>query len=442
MRHSLAHALPLFAALALALAAPASAARPADSAATARTSARELLDEVQVRTLRYFWDHGHPVSGMAPERSSTPEVVTTGGTGFGVMALVAGTHRGFLERSGVVDRLRRMTAFLAGADRFHGAWPHWLDGSTGRTVPFSPRDDGGDLVETAFLVQGLLAARGYFDGEGDEARLRAAIDELVAGVEWDWYTQGRDVLYWHWSPHHGFAMDLPVRGWNEALVLYVLAAGAASHAIAPAAYHRGWASGGDFGNGRTYLGHRLPLGPDFGGPLFFAHYSFLGLDPRRLVDRHADYREQVMAQARIQHAYARRDPGGFGYSARCWGLTASDGPEGYGAWSPTHDRGVVAPTAALSSFPYLPKAAWAALFHFLTWDGGRLFGRLGFRDAFSPRTGWVAPDYLAIDQGPIVAMIENHRSGLLWRLVMEAPEVRRGLERLGFTVRDLAGQRP
>lgn len=420
--------------LALALAAtPGRAASPGGAAAF---PARTLLDRVQSRTYEYFRELAHPVSGMTPERTSTPEVVTTGGTGFGIMATVVAVARGFESRQAGRARVLRIARFLARAPRFHGAFAHWMDGATGAVIPFSPRDDGGDLVETAFLLQGLLTARQFFDSpHPDAVALRALVDSLAAGVEWSWFARpGRPGLSWHWSPNHGFAMDLAVQGWNEALVVYVLAAGARAFPLDPDRYHQGWAAGTAFANGARYYGVRLPLGPPFGGPLFLSHYSFLGLDPRRLRDRYADYGEQVRAHVRINWEHCVRDPGGHGYSPTRWGLTASDTPGGYAAHSPQEDRGVLAPTAALASFPFAPRRAWAALVDFLGFQGGRLFGPRGFVDAFQPATGWVARDQLAIDQGPIVVMLENHRSGLPWRLFMGCPEVTRGLARLGFTV--------
>lgn len=399
-----------------------------------------LLDLVQRQTLRYFWDFGHPVSGLARERSDVtpgcgPDVVTTGGTGFGVMAILAGVERGWLKRAAASGRLLEMVRFLGRAERHHGIFPHWLDGSTGRTVAFSEQDDGGDLVETSFLLMGLLAARQYFGGTGDtEQELRQGIEALWDEAEFDWHTRGgEDVLYWHWSPRHGWAMKHPIRGWNECLVTYVLAMSSRRHAIPPEDYHRGWAGGPHFANGRTYHGIRLPLGPDFGGPLFFAHYSFMGLDPRGLVDRYADYFEQNVAHTRINHRHCALNPSGHaGYGAHCWGLTASDDPWGYEAHAPDVDRGVITPTAALASMPYAPEASLAALRHFMAYDGGALWTELGFVDAFCPAAGWQAGSHLAIDQGPIVVMIENHRSGLLWRLFMSCPEIRDGLRRLGF----------
>lgn len=410
---------------------------PADRA---ELSDDALLDLVQRQTLRYFWDFAHPVSGLARERSNiTPryghEAVTTGGSGFGVMAIIAGVSRGWIDRAEAVSRLWTMTKFLEKADAYHGIWPHFLNGETGRTIPFSRKDDGGDLVETSFLLMGLLCARQYFDGTDEtETRLRALIDWLWREAEWSWHTQGgRNVLYWHWSPNNGWSMNHEIRGWNECLITYVLAASAPRYAISPEIYHRGWADGRHFTNGRSYLGTTLPLGPDWGGPLFLSQYSFLGIDPRGLRDRYADYWEQNVAHTEVNRAHCIENPLGFkGYGPDCWGLTSCDGPRHYDGHSPVNDRGVIAPTAALGAFPYAPEASMRALRHYYHDLGDRLWTDYGFIDAFSETEDWYAPSHLAIDQGPIVVMIENARSGLLWKLFMSCPEVRAGLGRLGF----------
>jgi hypothetical protein len=395
-----------------------------------------LLDLVQRQTLRYFWDFGHPESGLARERSNPVagydfiDTVTTGGTGFGIMAMLAGAERGLLSRSDVQTRVARIVDSVASADRYHGVFPHFLHGGTGKTIPFSSRDDGGDVVETSFLIAGLLCARQYFAGD---ATLSGTIDRLWHAVEWDWHTRGEDVLYWHWSPHHGWAMNHAIRGWNECLITYVLAAASPTHAIAPKAYHHGWTGSPVFRNGKAYRGTALPLGPEQGGPLFFAHYSFLGLDPRGLRDAYADYWAQNQAHVGINRAHCIANPLGFaGYGPNCWGLTACDGDMGYNAFSPSNDLGVIAPTAALSSMPYAPAESMAALRHFYEERGEALWRDYGFADSFNASANWVAAGHLAIDQGPIVVMIENYRSGLLWRLFMSCPEIRRGLDRLGF----------
>ena len=399
-----------------------------------------MLDLVQSGTLAYFWHFAHPVSGMARERSNPAgydylETVTTGGTGFGIMALLAASERGFLARQQVRQRITRIVAFLGKAERHHGVFSHFLHGSTGKTIPFSPLDDGGDLVETAFLMMGLLCAREYFArNQPSENCLRADIDALWHAVEWSWHARpDRDALLWHWSPQHQWAMNHAITGWNEALVVYVLACASPTHAVAPERYHQGWTASPHFRNGNQYHGIELPLGPPSGGPLFFSHYSFMGLDPRGLVDRYADYFEQNRAHTLINRAHCLQNPHAYaGYGEDCWGLTASDSEHGYSAHAPDNDLGIITPTAAIAAMPYAPAESLQALRHFLFKRGSDLWTPLGFRDAFSPATGWVAAGQLAIDQGPIMVMIENYRSGLLWSLFMRVPEVQASLNSLGF----------
>jgi hypothetical protein len=406
------------------------------AAALARLSDDKLLEAVQRQTFNFFWDGAEKASGLARDRTTTRtapanDLVAVGGSGFGIMAMIVAVERGWIARKAARARLTKMLDLLARATCYHGAFPHFLHGKSGLTIPFGRKDDGGDLVETAFLIMGLLTARQYFD-RPEEAGLRGRINQLWEEVEWDWYTQESDGLTWHWSPNNGFAMNHHIQGWNETLVTYVLAAGAPRYGIDAKVYEKGFCAGPDYRNGKTYYGVTLPLGPDLGGPLFFAHYSFCGLDPRDLKDRHANYGQQNLAQVKINLAHCRKNPGGFkGYGANCWGITASDDPDGYDAHAPGHDNGTISPTAALSSFPYAPEAAMQALRHFLKMPG--LWGRYGFVDAFNQTRGWRADTYLAIDQGPIIVMIENYRSGLLWKLFMAAPEVRLGLSRLGFT---------
>lgn len=400
-------------------------------------SDEELLTKVQQQTFKYFWDFAHPSSGMARERNTSGDLVTSGGSGFGLMAIIVGMERGFITRQQGLERLDVILDFLETADRFHGAWSHWIDGNTGDVIPFSANDNGGDLVETSFLVQGLLTFRQYLNvNEASEQALISRINALWETVEWDWYRRGdQNVLYWHWSPTVDWAMNHPVKGWNECLVTYVLAAASSTHSISNSVYDGGWASDGGMKNGNTFEGVVLPLGPDYGGPLFFSHYSFLGINPSSLSDVYADYWMQNVNHSLINYKYCVRNPKDFvGYSEDCWGLTASDNQSGYSAHSPTNDLGVITPTAALSSFPYTPDESMKALKFFYYSMGDRLFGEYGFYDAFNITAGWTANSYLAIDQGPIIVMIENHRSGLLWDLFMSAPEIQQGLTKLNFTV--------
>jgi len=399
-----------------------------------------LLDVVQRQTFRYFWDFGHPISGLARERSNIAydygtEVVTIGGSGFGVMALVVADHRKFITHEQAVDRMLKILRFLYKADSYHGVFPHWLNGATGKTIPFGRKDDGADLVETSYLMEGLLCARQYFNGNTNkEHEIRDRINGLWNDVEWDWFTRdGRDNLYWHWSPNNGWAMNFAIRGFNECMITYILAECGQRYQVPASVYFNGWAQSDFFKNSKTFYGHKLPLGFDYGGPLFFSQYSFMGLNPKGLKDEYADYWEQNLNHTLINHDYCVDNPKHFkGYGENCWGLTASDNFEGYNAHSPTNDLGVISPTAALSAFPYTPEYSMKALKHFYYDLGDKIWGPYGFTDAFSESRNWYGKSYLAIDQGPIVCMIENHRSGLLWKLFMSCPEVQHGLKKLNF----------
>lgn len=394
-----------------------------------------LLTKVQEQTFRYFWDFGHPASGMARERNTSGDLVTVGGSGFGLMAILVGIERGFINRIEGVERLKKIVDFLESADRFHGAWPHWLDGNTGKVLPFSQFDNGGDLVETAFMIQGLLTVRQYLDVANTiEKAIINKITKLWEEVEWSWYSRGgQNVLYWHWSPQHEWAVNLPIRGYNESLLVYVLAAASPTHPITKKVYDNGWARNGSMRNGGAFYTHLLPLGESLGGPLFYSHYSFLGLDPRNLSDQYANYWTQGKNHTLINRAYCVQNPRGFaGISNVSWGLTASDNHLGYSAHSPTNDLGVITPTAALSSMPYTPKESIQALEFFYYKIGDKLWGEYGFFDAYNQTNDWVASSYLAIDQGPIIIMIENHRTGMLWELFMKDKQVKVGLDKLNF----------
>ena len=414
----------------------------ASPAAIAALPDDELLETVQRQTFRYFWEGAHPESGLAFDRRTSgkrPKVtdaVTIGGSGFAVMALLVAAERGWVRRAEALERLGRMLDLLLRARCYHGAFPHFMNGGTGEAIPFGRKDDGADLVETSLLMMGLLCARAYFDRAASaEARARAQISSLWNDVEWSWFTQGgRDVLYWHWSPYNGWAMDHQIRGWNECLITYVLAAASPRYPIEPAVYHRGFAASGGLRNGKSWHGIELPLGMPYGGPLFFTHYSFCGLDPRGLSDRYADYWAQNVHHVRINRAHCIANPGQFaGYGESSWGLTASDDPWGYTAHAPDNDNGTISPTAALASLPYAQPEVMAALRHFLRRHGKRVWREYGFVDAFCESQKWYADTFLAIDQGPIILMIENHRTGLLWKLFMGVSDVQAGLRRLGFS---------
>jgi hypothetical protein len=418
------------------------------AAKPARISDDSLLTLVQYRTFQYFWDGAEPTSGAARERFHSdnvyPEndkhIITTGGTGFGVMAILVGIERGFITRQQGYERLNKLVDWLGRADRFHGAWPHWLNGETGKVKPFGGNDNGADLVESSYLLQGLICVREYFkDGNDGEKALAAKIDKLWRDVEFDWFRNKKNVLYWHWSPDKQWIMNFPVEGYNECLIMYVLAAASPTHTIPAEVYHEGWARKGGIKNDPAHeqYGYHLDLkhngAAQFGGPLFWAHYSYLGLDPRKLKDKYADYWQHNVNHTLINRKYCVENPRSYkGYGENSWGLTASYSIKGYAAHSPNEDLGVISPTAALSSFPYTPKESMAALRHFYFDLGDKTFGEYGFYDAWSEDQNWYLPRYLAIDQGPEVVMMENYRSGLLWKLFMQAPEIGPGLKKLGF----------
>lgn len=408
----------------------------------------ELLDYIQKTHFNYMWEGAEETSGLARERihldniypQNDKDVITTGGSGFGIAGLLVAIERGFIGRKEGVQRLHKIADYLARADRFYGVWPHWLHGPTGKTKPFGQKDDGGDLVESSILMQGLLCVRQYF-GEGNETEraLAAKIDKLWREMEFDRYRKdGKEVLYWHWSPNYGWEMDFPLEGYNECLIAYVLGASSPTHSIPAECYHKGWArSGGIKSHARPYdcpLRLRHNGAEAEGGPLFWAHYSYFGLDPRNLTDRYADYWEVVRNHAMSNYLHCVHNPKGYkGYGADCWGLTASYSVKGYSAHMPGNDLGVIAPTAALSSFPYTPEQSMAALKGFYK-QGAWIWGKYGFYDAFSPTDRWTLPRYLAIDQCIIAPMIENYRTGLLWKLFMSCPEIQEGLKKLGFGI--------
>ena len=402
-----------------------------------RLSDSALLDLVQQQTFKYFWNFGHPVSGMARERNTSADVVTTGGTGFGVMSIIVGINRNFITRTEGLQRISTIVNFLTNnCTRYHGAFSHWINGATGATVPFSQYDDGGDLVETSLLMQGLLCARQYFNtADANEVSLRANINTLWNGIEWNWFRQNaQDVLYWHWSSNYNFQINQAITGWDEALIVYVLAASSNTDSIPRIVYDNGWAQNGGMKNGNTYYGIQLPLGPNLGGPLFFSHYSFLGINPHDLTDSYANYFTQNTNHSLINYNFCVANPNGFyGYSSTNWGLTASDDDiSGYSAHAPDNDDGVITPSAAISSLPYTPVQSMSALKFFYYTLGDKLWKQYGFVDAFNLKDLWFADSFLAIDQGPEIVMIENYRTGLLWNLFMSCPEIKRGMKQLGF----------
>lgn len=422
----------------------------AENISDVKLTDEQLLATVQKQTFKYFWDYAEPNSGLGRERyhpdgvypDNDANIVTTGGSGFGLMAIVSGMSQGYITKAQGVERLNKIADFLGKADRFHGAWSHWIDGNTGKVKPFGTKDNGGDLVETSFLVAGMITVREYLkDGSENEKAVAQKYDALWKGVEWKWYTNNKNVLYWHWSPTYDWQMNFPLEGYNECLITYVLGASSPTHAIDAKAYHEGWARSGGIVSSKTK--YNIPLilkhngAEEFGGPLFWAHYSYVGLDPNQLTDKYANYWDLNVNQTKINYEYCIQNPK-KGYSADYWGLTASysrnsDGSIGYNAHMPSNDQGVMSPTAAISSIVYTPKESMAVIRNLYENHKKETWGEAGFYDALSlQNNNWVAKRYLAIDQGPEVVMLENYRTGLLWKLFMNAPEVKQGLTKLGF----------
>ncbi len=381
-----------------------------------------LLELIQRQTFRYFWDFAHPQSGMARERNHEfyKDVVTTAGSGFGMMAMIVAAEKKWITMNEFVNRLNLIVDFLFHCEKYHGAFSHWYNGNTGKTIPFGKKDDGADLVETSFLIMGLLTVRQYLKKQkASDQLLIDKINALWLNVEWNWFERpisptGKergDVLYWHWTPHHRRQINLKIEGYNEALITYVLAASSPTHSIEKTIYDEGWARNGQMRNGKNFYETILPLGPDYGGPLFFAQYSFLGLDPRNLKDRYANYWQQNAAQTKINYSYCVNNPKNYrGYGENCWGLSACDSGKRYKPFSPTRDNGTICPSAAIASLPYLPQESMAAIKYFYFKLGKKIWGEYGFYDSFNKSRSWYSKSYLAINQGPIIVMIENYRT--------------------------------
>jgi hypothetical protein len=426
------------------------------SATTHAMSDEELLTMLQLECFRYYWEGAHPDAGMTLENiPGDDRIVATGASGFGIMALVVGVDRGFITREQGAERLTKTVSFLEKAPRYHGVWSHFMDGHTGESLPvFDMFDNAGDLVETAFLMEGLLAARQYFHGANEaETALYRRISHLWETVEWDWYRRSpqSDALYWHWSPDWAWHINHRLTGFNEAMIVYLLGVASPTHSVPADIYYTGWAgqskaaqdyrrgwsasmAGERYVNGQSYYGIKLNVGVGSGGPLFFTHYSYMGFDPH-VRDRFTDYFENNRNLARINLAYCEKNPKHFaGYGAN-WGLTASDGPKGYLPHAPDaqDDDGTITPTGALASFPYMPSASMEAFKHFYRDLGDRAWGIYGPRDAFNESVDWISPIYMGLNQAPIVVMIENYRTGLIWKLFMSNAEIKPMLDRIGFT---------
>ncbi|HTW79564.1 MAG TPA: glucoamylase family protein [Terracidiphilus sp.] len=433
------------------------------SATTHEMTDDELLTMLEESTFEYYWEGADPHSGMARENiPGDDRIVATGASGMGIGALVVGVDRHFITREQGLERMEKIVSFLEKADRYHGAFSHYMNGATGKTMPlFGMFDNGGDLVETSFLMEGLLTARQYFNGASARERsLYQRITALWQGVEWDWYRDNpnSDFLYWHWSPEWSWQIHHPLIGFNEVMITYLLAIASPTHGVPASMYYTGWSSqsadaqhyregwsgttdGNHYGNGNTYFSIKLDVGVGPGGPLFFTDYSFFGFDPHALQDRFtSSYFDNNRNIALINRAYCIANPKHFtGYGAEAWGLTAADTPWGYEASAPddADDHGTLAPTGALSSFPYTPEASMQAFRHYYRDLGADLWDIYGPRDAYDPQAGWISPIYMGLNQAPIADMVENYRTGLLWREFMSNPEIKTMLAKLDAVTKQM-----
>ncbi|MDO5113421.1 MAG: glucoamylase family protein [Planctomycetia bacterium] len=372
---------------------------------------------------------------MAWNQDTSTQVLTVGASGFGIMAIVAGVERGWIPREDAAKHIVKMTRFLRSVPRFEGAWAHWYS-PEGDCVRFGNQTAAGEIVETAFLMAGLLVAAEYFDGENSlEKEIRETVSFFWETIHWRHYVhQGK--LYWIWHSDRD-QYELPLVGWNETLLVYILAMAAPEpHNISPEVYRTCWIWDSFAHPQRKTYGYTLPLGNlSHGGPLFLSQYSFLCLDPRKMQDEYADYWQQNVAHTLINRHYCLYEaPAEFRYSEQDWGLTACDGcgkSPGYRARDPIHDDGVIAPTAAISAYPYTPFYSTQVLLH-LAKNYPELNGRFGFGISYTPRDRAINPHYLAIEHAPMSVMIENYRSGLIWKLFMKNPHVLRGLRLAGM----------
>ena len=427
-----------------------------------------LLDDVERRTFLFFWDLADPNTKLIPDRAPTPSFSSIAAVGFGLTAYGIGAHRGYVTREQAAERtlqtLESMLAMKQGPEEsgiagYKGFYYHFLDMKTGdrfKTVELS-------TVDTALLLAGALFAQSYFDRDNDTERaIRAAVDRMYARVEWTWAQTRAPLMSMGWTPEKGF-LGWDWRGYNEAMIVLILALGSPTHPVDPSAWTE-YAT--TYKWGEFYGQEHLLFGPLFGHHYSHVWIDFRGIKDAYMSERGIDYFENSRRASLAQHAYAVDNPGEWrDYSDEIWGLTACDGPvdatltidgkertfQSYTARGATKgeikDDGTIAPTAAISSIVFTPEQSMKAMRAMSTRYGENLYSKYGFVDAFNPtlrsapklqhgridpQLGWFDIDYLGIDQGPIIAMIENHRSGLVWETMKKNPHVIRGLKRAGF----------
>ena len=353
------------------------------------------------------------------------------------MVILTGIERGWITRKEGAKRILTLVRYLNKAERIKGAWSHWMN-IEGQPVKFGKQIESGDLVETSFMMMGLYAAQAYLtENNSVEKEIRKTVDSFRQTIQWSDFVHNGD-LYWLWERTNE-TFTLPLRGYNEALVTYILALGAPDkYAIDADVYKNGWQQNGKiFKPRQSHYGYPFVMGANLSGPLFLSHYSFLGMNPKAMQDKYVDYQQYGTYHAMIHRHYCMEEaPKEYQYNAFNWGLSAGSGPnqpvkKGYKPRTPKRDDGVIAPTAALSSMPYTPFYSIQMLLN-LHDNYPQLRTPGGFGDGYSLVDNWFFKGRIAIDQGPIVIMIENYRSGFLWELLANHPDIKKGMEKAGI----------
>lgn len=418
-----------------------------------------FLDSLSERTFHYFWDLADPVSAQVPDRWPSESFSSIAATGFGLTAYLVGVERGYITRQQAAERVLKTLKFLQDAPKgdsksgvigFRGFFYHFIDMRTGlrfKEVELS-------TIDTGLLMAGILSCQTYFDGDNNtENQIRAIADALYRAVEWDWALNDKKCMSMGWNPESGF-LDAQWKGYNEAMVLLVMALGSPTHPIPEGSWQE-WTK--TYKWGKYYDQEMVNFGPLFGHQYSHMYIDFRGIQDAYMKEKGIDYFENSRRATYANRAYCINNPSGFtGYSENVWGLTACDGPGNEGKSDPNIsfmgysargaakwyvvDDGTIAPTAAGGSIPFAPEICIPALEEMHNKYGSMIYDKYGFKDAFNlsfPRTdgqhGWVDQDYLGIDEGPIVIQIENYRNELVWNLMKKNPYIVDGLKKAGFT---------
>ncbi|MCL2649690.1 MAG: hypothetical protein FWD60_01535 [Candidatus Azobacteroides sp.] len=401
---------------------------------------RKILDKQARDYFDLFWsgECSHPNSKMARIGTERAQgTVALAGSAYAVLSIPVAVERAWISKEEGIERLLHICRFLNTAERFHGAWSHWMDGVTGKALPFNGnQQNSGDLVETSFMMMSLLTCGEYFNGNTtSEKEIKNLIDSFWNTIEWNFYTNKEKVLYWSWDRDLGFA-PLKIQGPNEALPAYILALAApAKNAITQDVYRSGWKGGnGYYNKGRTTYGYLFELGRESkGGPLFTSQHPFLWFNPFLMEDEYIDYWKFCINHAMINHHYCLYEaPKAYKYDENNWGLSACYGtPEkGYVGRSPSKDDGIICTTAAAGSIVFTPFYALQAMKYMKSQSN--LNGKYGLIDSYSPSENWNETRYLSISIFPVISMIENYKSGLIWKLAMQNEYIKKGLQLAGI----------